>query len=213
MREARTVLRRLRAGEAVGDLELDQLYPEWVRRASDTHWTPCEVARRAAALLVSGPETRVLDVGSGPGKFCLIGALTTPGEFIGVEQRADLVEIAEETAARCEVPRVRYVHANITSLDWRGFDAFYLYNPFYEHIADGLSLIDDRVEHDAALFHEYVAITTRALQDAPVHTRVATYQGFGGQMPPTYRLHVREPAGDAHLELWVKEAAPLDTIC
>ena len=43
------------------------------------HWTPVHVARRAAQFLVTGPETRVLDVGSGPGKFCLVGALATQG--------------------------------------------------------------------------------------------------------------------------------------
>ena len=92
-------MRSLRAGWELTDLEFDRVYPSWVRRLSDMHWTPVEVARRAAALLAVDPTTRVLDVGSGVGKFCLIGALTTRATFVGIEQRENLVTVARDTAA------------------------------------------------------------------------------------------------------------------
>jgi hypothetical protein len=73
--------------ELIRDRDFDSLFPDMYQEISDTHWTPVEIARRAAQLLVADSSTRVLDVGSGIGKFCLIGALTTSAHFVGVEQR------------------------------------------------------------------------------------------------------------------------------
>ena len=54
---------------AVEDERFDLIYPPEIRNLSWRHWTPVVVARRAAEFLVSEPETRVLDLGCGPGKF------------------------------------------------------------------------------------------------------------------------------------------------
>jgi hypothetical protein len=37
-------------------------------------------------------------------------------------------------------------------------------------------------------------------------TRVVTYHGFGGDLPPSYRLELEEEAGTERIELWVKVA-------
>ncbi len=78
--------------------DFDHVYPDWVRSLSERHWTPVDVAERAAELLVTSAGVRVLDVGSGAGKFCIIGALTTEGKFCGIEQRAHLIDVAREAA-------------------------------------------------------------------------------------------------------------------
>ena len=72
---------------ALEDSRFDLVYPREIRELSDRHWTPVEVARKAAVFLVREPGTRVLDIGCGPGKFCIVGALATDGRFTGVEQR------------------------------------------------------------------------------------------------------------------------------
>src|SRR3954471_20676012 len=91
--------RALSRHELGADDEFDTVYSERVRSHSERHWTPVEVATRAADLLVASAYTRVLDVGSGAGKFCIVGALATRhGRFYGVEQRADLVHAAREAA-------------------------------------------------------------------------------------------------------------------
>ncbi len=205
MPELLSLLSSVRVGCAVTDDEFDRIYPDWVRRASDMHWTPYQVARRAAELLVVDATTRVLDVGSGAGKFCLIGGLATQGLFFGVEQRACLLQTAERAAQRCGATRVQFIHGNMETIDWGRFDAFYLYNPFYEHVVDVEPRIEEPIERAPELFTRYVASTGAKLHSAPVGTRVVTYQGYGGEMPAGYRRLVRESFDGHYLELWRKE--------
>jgi SAM-dependent methyltransferase len=205
MPEGLSVGTSVRVGRAITDAEFDSIYPEWVRRASEMHWTPYAVARRAAALLVLDSTTRVLDVGSGAGKFCLIGSLATDGLFFGVEQRAGLVEVAEQAAHRCGATRVHFIHGNITSIDWGNFDAFYFYNPFYEHVAEMTPSFEERIDCSPALFARYVTLVSEKLFSARVGTRVVTYQGYGAAMPAGYRRLARESFDGCDLELWRKE--------
>src|SRR5687767_357801 len=109
---------RLSRGEPVSDSAFDHIYPEHVRAVSDVHWTPVDVARQAVALLAPKPGTRVLDVGSGAGKLCFIGAAVTGATFVGIEQRQWLVELTNELAARAEIPRTRFLHGNALAADW-----------------------------------------------------------------------------------------------
>ncbi len=46
----------------------------------------------------------MLDIGCGPGKFCLLGPSLTDGRFTGVEQRSELVAAARVTAAKLQIP-------------------------------------------------------------------------------------------------------------
>jgi SAM-dependent methyltransferase len=208
MPEGRVLAGSVRGGRPVTDDEFDRIYPDWVRRASDMHWTPYLVARRAAEWLVTDRTTRVLDVGSGAGKFCLIGSLVTQGLFFGIEQRAGLLEVAEESARRCGATRTHFIHGNATSLDWGSFDAFYLYNPFYEHVAEISPEIDEPIERSHALYVHHVTLTSAKLFSAPIGTRVVTYQGYGGPMPTGYRRLLHESFSGYPLELWQKEPFP-----
>jgi SAM-dependent methyltransferase len=175
------------------DAAFDAFYPDWVRSRSKRHWTPVEVAQRAAELLVADDNTRVLDVGSGAGKFCIIGALTTRGVFSGIEKRPELVEVARVAAKHFGARRTDFIHGDITSVDWRAFNAFYLFNPFLEY-AEGLGGAID-----------YIRFTSARLEAAPVGTRVATYHGYGGRMPSGFRCIWCEPKGSDFVEVWVKE--------
>lgn len=187
------------------DTVFDRCYPEWVRRHSRRHWTPVEVARLAAELLVTDDDTRVLDIGSGAGKFCIVGALTTRGTFSGIEQRADLIEVARAAADHWGAPRASFIHGNITSVDWRAFNAFYLFNPFSEY-NEGLSgAIDQSISFSPALSERYIRFTRARLAETPLGTRVATYHGYGGAMPPGFRCIQCEPKGSDFVEIWVKE--------
>jgi SAM-dependent methyltransferase len=73
----------------IEDDRFDQVWPLRLRKLSPLHWTPIVVASHASKLLVTKPGTRVLDIGCGPGKFCLIAAALTDGYFTGVEQRRE----------------------------------------------------------------------------------------------------------------------------
>lgn len=197
----------LRAGETVGDATFDRIYPHWARRASRTHWTPIEVARRAADFLTGGRGkhgARVLDVGSGVGKLCIVGALTTNGSFVGVEQRVHLVTVARRVVEHHRVERCRFIHGNMIEIDWSAFDAFYFYNPFAEHLP-WENRLDDTIARTPADYVRYVRFVEERLRSARAGTRVATYHGFGGTMPAECRLVSREHRGSGPLELWIKE--------
>jgi len=198
------VVNTLRAGRTLSDPSFDRIYPSWARQLSELHWTPVEVARRAAKLLAFPPSSRILDIGSGAGKFCLIGALTTRATFVGIEQRKGLVEVAQHIAERCGITRAQFLLGNVIDLDWNEFDAFYLYNPFYEHLIEHLTPVHGLIELTPELYRKYVDATCAKLAVVPVGSRVVTYNGFGGVMPDGFRLLLREPAGSDYLDLWEK---------
>jgi predicted RNA methylase len=187
------------------DEAFDLVYPERIRRLSALHWTPVSVAARAAAILVQAGATRILDVGSGAGKFCVVGAMVTPARFVGVERRRHLVDIAGATATKLGVSRATFVHASVDEFRFEGFDGVYLYNPFFEQISRYLPAVDPSIEHSAKLYRFFTeAVTTQLAALAP-GTAVVTYHGFGGLMPRSYRFVGDEPAGDDLLDLWIME--------
>ena len=168
------------------------------------HWTPVDVALRAAALLAPGHCARVLDVGSGVGKVCLIGAATTSATWFGIEQDADMVGAANTAAGQMRIERrARFIHGDLDAVDWTTFDAFYLFNPFAEilHASAGDALT--RRERYVAS----IDFVQRRLADTAPGTRVVTYHGFGGEMPLGFDLIHREAAREDELQLWIKRTA------
>ena len=164
----------------------DLVYPAEFRRFRRQHSTPVEVCARAAAWLAPHAGARVLDVGSGAGRFCITGALTTAGHFTGVEQRAWLVDAAREAARNLRATATEFVHGDIRSVDWSAFDGFYLFNPFGENILDG----DDHIDHDVELsdsrYLRDLDAMEQTLRGAPIGTYFLLYNGFGGAIPGTY---------------------------
>lgn len=194
---------RLSRGEVIHDEDFDAIFPPRFRHLSGIHWTPVSIARRAAEWLVDRPGRRVLDVGSGAGKFCIVGSLTTAGNFYGAEQRADLVQLSQELSESYRIPRVQFECRNIIEMDWWRYDAIYLYNPFCENLHPPLR-IDDSVSLSRERYLSYTEWTERKLQEASPGTRVVIYHEFGGQMPSSYDLKRLEMVGSSKLELWVK---------
>lgn len=192
-----------------GDQEFDRLLPKAWREKSEVHFTPVDVARRAARLLVDRPGARVLDVGAAVGKFCIVAACTVPdAQFVGIERRRHLVRVANAMARRLEVTNVLFTHGDLIEIDWASFDAFYLYNPFAEHLrADG-PILDRTLELDPECFLFYIHEVRQRLADARDGTRVVAYHGFGASPPPGYVLSAEEPAGTDRLELWIKTSSP-----
>lgn len=193
----------LRRRGPVSDAEFDQVFPDELRDRSYLHWTPVAVAIRAAELLAPSPDVRVLDVGAGVGKVCLIGALVTGAMWWGIEQDAVQVAAANHAAWALDItPRTRFVHGDGSRLVWDEFDAFYFYNPF------GTVMLAPH----ASPFVRYATIQStlhrveQRLAATRPGTRVATFYGFGGHLPAGFTRLAREPAGDDALELWVRDA-------
>lgn len=185
------------------DKDFDLLYPLPVRKFSEMHWTPLDVIAEACEFLAS-PGARVLDAGSGAGKFCIAGGLLYPeAVFFGIEQREHLSLIAEQVRARTGAYNVRLLHGNITSLDAADYDHFYFYNSFCEQIQPW-SRIDCSVPVSAALHRQYQAHFHDMLMEKPAGTKLVTYHTPNAEVPRGYRL-VRNTY-KKYLKCWIKEA-------
>jgi tRNA G46 methylase TrmB len=66
------------------DVQFNQHYPLSIQLLAARHWTPLSVARKAANFLAAETNARILDIGSGIGKFCLAAAHYKPKAFIMV---------------------------------------------------------------------------------------------------------------------------------
>lgn len=197
-------LRRLQAGESVADDDFDTVYPGWVRDLSRVHWTPVEVAKFASRLLADEPGRRVLDIGSGVGKFCLIGACCSQGYFTGIEQREKFVDVARTIANQYNLgDRLEFRQTNVLDVDFHEFESFYFFNAFAEQAYAGCR-IDDEADISLRRYRDYQTYLVERFTEMPIGTRVVTYHG-GVRMPKTYRL-----AGTYccdFLRLWIQ--APL----
>ncbi|HEY0713520.1 MAG TPA: class I SAM-dependent methyltransferase [Polyangia bacterium] len=214
---SRSSLRPLRDGRLVTDRAFDEMYPKWARTLSGTHFTPIDVAVRAARWLTGedgdigdepvvtdgGRPVRVLDVGAGVGKFCLVGALVTRGVFTGAELRPHLASIASEVARRYGIKRCSFVAGDALALDWGAFDAFYLFNPFAELLPE-CPFIDNEIERTAEQYHRYVSAVEARLEDLPEGSRLVTYHGFGGRLPFGWTPVTSQRMHAGSLALWRK---------
>lgn len=187
------------------DQAFDRLLPEHLRHLSLRHWTPVGVAIRATALLSPTSSTRILDVGSGVGKLCIVGAMSAGGLWYGVERHEPMVHAARMLASTLGVAeRTRFVHGDALALDWQAFDVIYLYNPFESPAIDA-----DPRQH-AVDFRARVAHVERRLTTLRDRVRVVTLDGFGGVMPSSYELVYQErfPRAGLNLVVWEQRAAP-----
>jgi len=187
---------------SVVDDRFDQIFPPGLRKLSSVFWTPLAIAARAAKLLVNKRGMRVLDIGCGAGKFCLIGAALTDGYFTGVEHRRDLAKAAKDVVVKHGITNVEIIQANITEHSFSKYDAFYLFNPFEENIVRGFKL-NGVVPRSANLFVKYVKYVAAELAAKPLDTRVVTYAGFALEVPRCYECE--QTAFGGRLKLWIKD--------
>jgi predicted RNA methylase len=200
-----TFLRSGLARGTIDDAAFDALYAEPIRSRSGSFWTPVAVATRAAELLAIHGARRIVDVGSGAGKFCLTAACVCPDlDFVGIEQRADLVAAACLAQACLCVDNVLFLQGDATIAPWAQFDGLYLYNPFGENLCEEDERMDHAVELSTARYMTDVRRVAAALTTATVGTCVVTYHGFGGPIPLGFELVHAERAHTDWLRLWVK---------
>ena len=192
----------LRAGRSVDDREFDRIYDGRWREPSDVHWTRLGIASRIVSLLKMQQGEVLLDVGSGAGKFCLIGALTSPGDFVGVERRRNLVDVARAAQRKLRATRVQFLCGDALDVDWNPFDCIYLFNPFEEHLMEATSRVDNSVSFSKDDHARYVAETRKKLEGVPPGTRIAIYYGFGAPVPDSFSLMHSEVHDLGQLNIW-----------
>jgi hypothetical protein len=202
------VTRALRAGEEVSDDAIDLWLAEPYRCVSRRFWTPVEVGRTAARWIEDQGAERVLDVGAGAGKFCVVSALATNLRMTGIEQRHHLVVEASNLAHRFRVEhRCRMLLGTLERVDLAAFDALYVFNSFAENVYPRHEQLDDRVELSARRLRDDLRTVEAALARMALGAALVTYHGFGGVVPDTFDLVRDEQVGSGSLRLWVKRRA------
>ncbi|MRG48447.1 methyltransferase domain-containing protein [Chitinophaga sp. SYP-B3965] len=186
------------------DDAFNNLYPPYIKELAKSHWTPVEVARKASNFLAAMPGDKILDIGSGPGKFCLSGAYYNPEvSFYGIEQRDDLVYCAAITKEMLGLNNVTFLNGNLLDLDFSQFDHFYFFNSFYENLP-GTDKIDNNLTYSRQLYNKYNRFLYKQLENRPPGTRLVTYHGSEEEAPKGYQL-----AGSTNSQLlkcWIKAA-------
>jgi hypothetical protein len=184
------------------DIKFDQLYPLEVQVLARRHWTPIAVAGKAADFLNTGNNARILDIGSGVGKFCLTAGFYHPQAiYHGVEQRLSLIHKAETARQILGLENVQFIHGNFTTIDFRNYDHFYFYNAFYENLV-GTDKIDNSIVYSGQLYNYYNRYLYNVLDQKPAGTRLATYHSMEDEIPKSY--HEVGSEFDNLLKFWIK---------
>ncbi|MFA6275240.1 MAG: methyltransferase domain-containing protein [Pedobacter sp.] len=167
------------------DAHFDFLYPEHIIQLSTVHWTPLDIARRAAAFL-SVPGGRIMDIGCGVGKFCLTAAFFHQNcTFYGIEQRRELVEIAQGAQSSLGLTNIDFICGNIAEIDLAPYTGLYFFNSFYENI-DTQRGIDATVARNEDLYKFYTKLLFRKLEQQPSGCRLVTYHTSKEQVPASF---------------------------
>ncbi len=169
-----------------GNNSFNQLYNPYIQQIAEFHFSLVDVALAAAAYLVDAPTSKVLDIGAGAGKFCLIGAATTNGHFTGIELRANLVKIAQDLSTAHQISNTTFIEDNITNIEFKHYSAFYHFNAFYENI-DPTGIIDQTIPLNKELYTSYSQYVKKQLQTMPIGTKLATYFSYKEEVPNDYK--------------------------
>lgn len=184
------------------DKQFNKLYHPSIQLLAKRHWTPLIVAKKAAHFLAAESNVRVLDIGSGVGKFCLAAAYYQPNAFYyGIEQRKHLINHAEAAKQMLHTENVFFLNGNFTQLDFTKYDHFYFFNSFYENIM-GTEKIDDSIAYSPELFHYYNRYLYKELEQKPAGTKFVAYHSLEDEMPPDYHVVSTEMHG--LLKFWIK---------
>jgi SAM-dependent methyltransferase len=195
------VLEKLKNNLPIDDDAFNAIYPEEIQKLSGKHWTPVEVAKAAATFLVNRPGVKVLDIGSGVGKFCMIGSTITDGHFAGVEYRENLYLLSNKIAKQYNVPNLEFILANITSIKFKDFDAFYFFNSFIENMSES-EVMDNAVPVGPLYYSRYTQYLREQFAGMPIGTRLATYWSNSEEVPRGYV--VVSSAFEGELKMWEK---------
>jgi SAM-dependent methyltransferase len=200
---ASEVAEAVSSGNSPSDQAFDRFMPERLQLVSARYWTPVRVAMRAAAWLDELNVRSVVDIGSGPGKFCLIAALASRCAFLGVEQRHELVAVARSLAKLYHLQhRVSFIEDTFGDGPPPHADAYYFYNPFVESVLDEDAWLDESVEHGEARHVRDLLAAEHWLGQAPLGTYVLTCNGIGSELPHCYDEMRADLSFACPLRLW-----------
>lgn len=165
------------------------------------HWTPIPIVEETVAWFNKMKATRILDIGSGVGKFCLRAATLSKAHFTGVEFRDNLHQVAQNIKADLKLENVDFILSNITEVEFKGFDAIFYYNPFCEQNATS-DLIDNHITISPQVLKNYESHVFTQLDIMPKGTLLVTYRSDSFQPPSSF--HAQNILHNGNLVFWKK---------
>ena len=190
------------AADFTSDAGFNRLYSLSIQALAEKHWTPLHVVKKAVNFLAAENNVRILDIGSGAGKFCLAAAHFKPNAFYyGIEQRKKLVSDADTTKQMLKLVNVSFINGNFTQLDFKNYDHFYFFNSFYENLTN-THKIDESIAYSEELYDYYNRYLYKQLDRKCAGTRLVTYHSMEYEVPARY--HVVGADEESLLKYWIK---------
>lgn len=186
------------------DSAFDEIFQEKYTKISRIHWTPIEIAKIATKWLATSSNTKILDIGSGVGKFCIVGAMLSDAHFFGIEKRQSLVNETNRLKQKLNLNNINIINENIVNINFKDYDAFYYFNPFCEQIAE-YDFIDDKIKTSQTKYRNYEDHVFNQLDDLKVGARLVTYFSEPFTPPPSFKI--KEMMFDGELVFWEKVSA------
>ncbi len=202
MQLVRRIKELIEKGELPPDELMDGVLPDEYKLHAARHFSGCYIIKLAAEFLSEVFNPRILDIGSGSGKFCQLGALIHPyTQFTGVEYRLDLVDIALELKRDFQLDNVKFINENIVNHSFQPYNGFFMFNPFLEHrnAAARMDHFQDAPEKEM----EYSHYVQDQLSQCQPGARLATFYVLKNQIPSNFKV-VKESMGDMLL-FWISE--------
>ncbi len=193
----------IRSNKLITDEEFDSIYPAEVKRLSKVHWTPIDVAKKATEWLVKNKSDKILDIGSGAGKFCFVAAIISGADITGIEQRKYFVDVCKKIQSKEQIKNVKFIHDDIKNINLGYYKGLYFYNSFHELILDDDSVLKPALISEQ-LYFDYSHYLYEQFETLELNTRLVTYYGHINQVPNNYRLV--DSAFNNELKLWIKQS-------
>lgn len=177
----------LKLGKYPSDSVFDAIYPKKYQEHSARHFTPVRIAIEAAKFLAQSPSDQVLDIGSGSGKFCMVGAMFSEGHFYGVEMRKTLINLSNRIKRTQRLKTAHFIHSDFTALDFSKYQGIYFFNAFHEFY-DASCVLDETSQVSLEDYKRYHSDLKRKLQECLPGTRLVTYHTFKNRIPSSFRF-------------------------
>lgn len=169
------------------DKDFDSLLSESIRKQSEIHWTPLHIIEQSIEFFNEHSCSHLLDIGSGAGKFCLIGGTLTNAQLTGVEIRKHLHLQAFALKKDLGLNHVHLINKNIIEIDFSTFDGFYYFNPFFENIEEE-GRIDHSLNYKTEQYHLYTNHVKKELDALKSGTCLVTYWTSEASIPESFQL-------------------------
>jgi ubiquinone/menaquinone biosynthesis C-methylase UbiE len=181
------VFNLLKQKKYLSDIQFDSIYPKKYQEHSARHFTPVNIAIKAAKLLVDSNADKILDIGSGVGKFCCIGSKVTDANFYGIEKRKTLINLSNKIKRKYQLKTTHFINSDFTDIDFKKFNGIYFFNSFHEHM-DESCVLDETSKVSLTAYKKYHADLKLKLNECLKGTKLVTYYTYKNKIPSSFQF-------------------------